>query len=202
MKFLNFTTRLLLTASLLFSFSLSAIAPATTFAQDSSNTQQDHSKSDDKKTVKKKSTKKPKTKITTKTVTEKKSIAFTTQKQNDSSLAQGQTKILQAGKKGTEARTYKVTYTNGKQTKKVLTAHKIKAAAIPRIIAIGTYVAPAPAPTPAPTANSYTNVDGNQIESPDSNTSGASGVCRDGSYTHAVHHQGACSSHGGVDHWL
>ncbi len=63
----------------------------------------------------------------------------------------------------------------------------------------------APVPTTTPVAapiHTYTNVDGNSIESPDSNAAGATGVCNDGTYTHAVHHQGACSSLGGVNHWL
>lgn len=70
------------------------------------------------------------------------------------------------------------------------------------------YVPPTPVYTPppdpvySPPPSYYTNVDGNQIESPDANAAGATGVCRDGTYTHAVHHQGACSHHGGVSHWL
>jgi hypothetical protein len=31
---------------------------------------------------------------------------------------------------------------------------------------------------------------------------GATGVCKDGSYTMAKNHTGACSGHKGVDHWL
>ena len=31
---------------------------------------------------------------------------------------------------------------------------------------------------------------------------GATGVCKDGTYTMAKNHTGACSSHKGVDHWL
>ena len=31
---------------------------------------------------------------------------------------------------------------------------------------------------------------------------GATGVCKDGAYTMAKNHQGACSSHGGVSKWL
>ena len=31
---------------------------------------------------------------------------------------------------------------------------------------------------------------------------GATGQCKDGTYTHATHHSGACSSHGGVAKWL
>jgi len=50
--------------------------------------------------------------------------------------------------------------------------------------------------------NYYTNVDGNTIESPSANTNGATGVCNDDTYTHAVNHRGACSHHGGVSYWL
>lgn len=31
---------------------------------------------------------------------------------------------------------------------------------------------------------------------------GATGQCRDGTFTHATHHSGACSSHGGVAKWM
>ena len=31
---------------------------------------------------------------------------------------------------------------------------------------------------------------------------GATGQCKDGTYTHATHHSGACSSHGGVAKWM
>jgi hypothetical protein len=31
---------------------------------------------------------------------------------------------------------------------------------------------------------------------------GATGRCRDGTYTYAAHHQGACSHHGGVAEWF
>ncbi len=31
---------------------------------------------------------------------------------------------------------------------------------------------------------------------------GATAKCKDGTYSHAKHHQGACSKHGGVDSWM
>jgi hypothetical protein len=39
------------------------------------------------------------------------------------------------------------------------------------------------------------------IERPDPNSNGAEAQCRDGSYSHARHHSGACSGHGGVAQW-
>lgn len=47
----------------------------------------------------------------------------------------------------------------------------------------------------------YTNVDGNQISCPvvaDSPPAGATAQCNDGTYSFSAHHQGTCSSHGGV----
>jgi len=70
--------------------------------------------------------------------------------------------------------------------------------------------APPPAAQPAVVSppplscpnGSYTNVDGNEVCSPYSSPSGpppgATARCNDGTYSFAAHHQGACSSHGGV----
>lgn len=52
--------------------------------------------------------------------------------------------------------------------------------------------------------NSYINVDGSQVHSPayaDSIPSGASAICRDGTYSFSQHRQGTCSGHGGVASW-
>ncbi|MDB5170485.1 MAG: hypothetical protein JWO35_179 [Candidatus Saccharibacteria bacterium] len=178
------------------------IAPTVAFAEQSTSTQ---SSQKDQKTTKKEDKKKAK-KVTSKTVTETRSIAFKTLKQNDPNTAAGQTTILQNGVNGSKKVTYKVTYPKDKKAKKTFVSEKVITAPINKIVGVGTYVAPPPAPAPAAAStssgNSYTNVDGNQIESPSNNTTGATGVCRDGTYTHAVNHRGACSSHGGVDHWL
>jgi hypothetical protein len=50
--------------------------------------------------------------------------------------------------------------------------------------------------------DTYTNVDGNQVERPDGSSAGASAKCNDGSYSHSQHRSGTCSGHGGVDQWL
>jgi hypothetical protein len=70
-----------------------------------------------------------------------------------------------------------------------------------------------PPPTPAPSASqlvehgSYINKDGVRVHSPAHTQTGeppvgASAQCRDGSYSFSRHHQGTCSHHGGVSHWL
>jgi endonuclease YncB( thermonuclease family) len=51
----------------------------------------------------------------------------------------------------------------------------------------------------------YRNVDGVQVSCPvqsDTAPPGATGRCNDGTWTFALHHQGACSHHGGVAYWL
>lgn len=55
--------------------------------------------------------------------------------------------------------------------------------------------------------NSYTNSDGNTVQSPAYSTdgsvpAGATAQCNDGTYSFSQHHQGTCSYHGGVAQWL
>lgn len=54
--------------------------------------------------------------------------------------------------------------------------------------------APANPPPPA-TAKEKTPAPGNA-------PADATALCKDGTYSHAQHHSGACSKHGGVDKWL
>ncbi len=194
MKSFNNTAKLLVATLFVFSFTFSTIIPATTYAQESSNSTHQDKKKDEKKkqeakkkaeAKKKKSKNAKKTaKVTTKTVTENRTIPFTTSSQNDPNTPQGQNSVLQEGSNGTETIKYKVTYTNGKRTKKTLVSRQTIVAAVPRIVGVGTYVAPAPEPI-----------------APVSDSSGATAQCADGSYSYAAHHQGACSHHGGVSTW-
>ena len=53
--------------------------------------------------------------------------------------------------------------------------------------------------------NYYTNSDGNRVHSPAHSSTvptGATAICRDGSYSFSQHRQGTCSHHGGVARWL
>lgn len=62
-----------------------------------------------------------------------------------------------------------------------------------------------PAPDPAPAdcgPGTYRNSSGNCVPRPDSNSSGATALCKDGSYSHSQHRSGTCSGHGGVRQWL
>jgi hypothetical protein len=53
----------------------------------------------------------------------------------------------------------------------------------------------APAPNPGPPATHASNAN-------DNGPAGATAQCKDGTYSHAKTHQGACSHHGGVAKWL
>ena len=51
----------------------------------------------------------------------------------------------------------------------------------------------------------YTNVDGYRVQSPtyyDSAPTGATALCRDGTYSFSRSRRGTCSHHGGVARWL
>lgn len=53
--------------------------------------------------------------------------------------------------------------------------------------------------------DTYTNVDGNKVPGPVSAPAappGATAQCNDGTWSFSQHHQGTCSSHGGVARWL
>ncbi|MQY31966.1 DUF3761 domain-containing protein [Nocardia aurantia] len=71
-----------------------------------------------------------------------------------------------------------------------------------------TLVTPAAEAAPAfiscPTGD-YENVDHACVHRPEQSQTqpdGATVQCRDGEYGFAQHRRGACSGHGGVDHWL
>lgn len=56
-----------------------------------------------------------------------------------------------------------------------------------------------------PYGDTYTNVDGNQIQRPvaaASQPSGATAQCKDGTWSFSKHRSGTCSGHGGVAQWL
>lgn len=85
--------------------------------------------------------------VTTKTETETQTIPYDSTTVNNSSMDKGTTKITTAGVNDSKTLTYKVTYTDGKQTVKQLINTTVTAQPVTQVTAIGTYVAPSPAPT-------------------------------------------------------
>lgn len=59
-----------------------------------------------------------------------------------------------------------------------------------------------PAPRPAPSASTMSTATRPSKSAANSNAQGATAQCKDGSFSHAVHHTGACSHHGGVAKWM
>lgn len=140
-------------------------------------------------------------KIETKEETKTDDIAFQTENKDDSTLEKGQTQVKQEGKNGTKETKYKVTYTNGKETAREIISEVVTVQPVNKIVLSGTKVT-APVVSSPNQSNTYTNVDGNTIESPSSNQSGATAKCKDGTYSHSQHRSGTCSGHGGVAEWL
>jgi hypothetical protein len=59
------------------------------------------------------------------------------------------------------------------------------------------------APKPAECgADYYVNSSGNCVHRPSDNPSGATAICKDGTYSYSQHRSGTCSGHGGVRSWL
>jgi hypothetical protein len=59
------------------------------------------------------------------------------------------------------------------------------------------------APKPAECgADYYRNSDGTCVHRPSDNPSGATALCKDGTYSYSQHRSGTCSGHGGVRTWL
>jgi resuscitation-promoting factor RpfB len=76
--------------------------------------------------------------IVRKTVTETRSIGYSTRTVKDSSLAKGKTRTRTSGKAGVRTLTYAVTLTNGKQTAKKLVKSVVTRAPVTKVVAVGT----------------------------------------------------------------
>lgn len=121
----------------------------------------------------------PTPKIETKTETVEEPINFVTKEVGDPTQYVGQSKTTQEGVSGRHIKTYTVTYTDGKETGRVLTKDET-INPTDKIVAKGTKQYAIAPPIPA----------------------GATARCRDGSYSYSQHRQGTCSWHGGVAEWL
>ena len=80
--------------------------------------------------------------VTFKTVMETQTIPYDKKTVNDSTMAKGTTNISIVGINGVKTLTYKVTYTNGKQTDKELVTEEVTKQPIAQITNVGTYVTP------------------------------------------------------------
>jgi hypothetical protein len=134
-------------------------------------------------------------------------IPYTSQTQNDASLPQGQTQVIQAGVNGSKQVIYMVTTVSGKETSRTEKAETTNTQPVAQIISVGTYVAPAPTPAPAQACpnGTYVNSAGNTVCSPYTSNlapAGATAQCSDGTYSFSQSRSGTCSHHGGVATWL
>ncbi len=141
---------------------------------------------------------------TTRTSTSTKPVAFSSTTVQDSSLAQGTSKVTTTGLDGVETLTYQDTYTNDKQTAHKLIGDEITTKPVAQVTSIGTYVAPAPS-TLTCTNGTYVNSAGNTVCRPETSSTapaGATAQCVDGTYSFSQSRSGTCSHHGGVAQWL
>jgi hypothetical protein len=81
--------------------------------------------------------------VTTKTETVTEPIPFGSTSVDDATLAKGTTKVTNQGVNGSKTLTYKVTYTDGKQTGKELVSTKVNTEPVTQVTSVGTYEAPA-----------------------------------------------------------
>lgn len=68
---------------------------------------------------------------------------------DDSTMPQGQTAVTTAGQNGERTRTYRVTLTDGKETKRELVSDTVTVPPITEVTSVGTYVEPVAPPPPA-----------------------------------------------------
>jgi hypothetical protein len=87
-----------------------------------------------------------------------------------------------------------------KATSKPATAAATPPAAAPPAAAPAPTVAPAPAATAAKSATATKSAPTATASNTD--PTGATAKCKDGTYSKSQHHSGTCSSHGGVAEWL
>ena len=81
---------------------------------------------------------KPKPVVTTKEETRTEDVGYTTEYRDDATMLKGQTKTIQAGANGTHTIVYTVTYTDGKETNRVVKTNTVTTNPTVEIIARGT----------------------------------------------------------------
>jgi uncharacterized protein YabE (DUF348 family) len=95
--------------------------------------------------------------VATKTVKATESVAFRTVEKSDSSLFEGDTKTLTAGRTGTKVVTYKVVTVDGKSSARKAVSSVVTAQPVTRVVAVGTKNRPT---TTTPTTGNKPSADG------------------------------------------
>ena len=140
--------------------------------------------------------------LTTKTATTTEVIPYTTTYTywNDKNRIVGSQTIGTYGISGSKTTTWTVSYSDSTETGRKKISETVTKDPVNQIVIVGTYVTPSYCPN-----GSYTNTYGNIVCSPYSSPttpSGASAICRDGTYSFSQSRSGTCSHHGGVAQWL
>jgi hypothetical protein len=125
----------------------------------------------------------PPTKTDSKIVQEMLSVPFASVTQNDPSAETGTNSVIVQGVNGVKIITYKIIYTGGIESSRQKISETVTTQPVNQITRVGT--------KPSWQSN----------DSDKSGPAGATAVCIDGTLSYALHHEGACSHHGGVNLW-
>ena len=87
--------------------------------------------------------------VTTRDEAVTEAVPFERTSVDDSTMAQGQSAVTTAGQNGERTRTYRVTLTDGKETKRELVSDAVTVPPVTEVTSVGTYVEPAAPPPPA-----------------------------------------------------
>jgi len=134
----------------------------------------------------------------TETTTE--SVPYTSSTVYDSSKSSGSNSITTPGVNGVKTITWTVNLTNGVESGRTKVSEEVTTQPVNEVITKVTYVAPTYCPS-----GTYVNTYGNTVCRPygsPTTPSGASAICRDGTYSFSKSRSGTCSHHGGVAQWL
>jgi len=97
--------------------------------------------------------------LSTKTVVVRDSVPFPVTQQQDSTMYQGDTQVITAGTNGSADDVYRVTYADGKETRRVLVSRHILTAPTAQVEKVGTKARPVVAAPSAPADSSGRNWD-------------------------------------------
>lgn len=76
--------------------------------------------------------------VVSKDIKELSTVAYSTVVKNDSSIGQGQSKVIQQGKSGEKETVIRVVFENGKEVSRKIIAETMKSAPVQKVVAVGT----------------------------------------------------------------